>query len=202
MQYERRRTVRRAASAQAQSRRHATVAVGNSSCPDGRGPKLRPYDTSDRQVRPVTPGATATIYVCGNTPHDATHLGHAATYVAFDLVYISLPPPRLKGIPEPLCLIEVRRRHSPDCSHQADPVCGMLPPDDVAHTPHGAELPTRSAVTNARERSLKTRFASLPLQEVSSTHESARVSSRGRSKLLWLVDVNRPRDVRRLHYEE
>ena len=26
------------------------------------------------------------IYVCGITPYDATHLGHAATYVAFDLV--------------------------------------------------------------------------------------------------------------------
>lgn len=27
------------------------------------------------------------MYVCGITPYDATHLGHAATYVAFDLVY-------------------------------------------------------------------------------------------------------------------
>ena len=26
------------------------------------------------------------IYVCGITPYDATHLGHAATYVAFDLI--------------------------------------------------------------------------------------------------------------------
>ena len=37
-------------------------------------------------VRPTTPGQTATIYVCGITPYDATHLGHAATYLAFDLV--------------------------------------------------------------------------------------------------------------------
>ncbi|MGE0300845.1 MAG: cysteine--1-D-myo-inosityl 2-amino-2-deoxy-alpha-D-glucopyranoside ligase, partial [Pseudonocardia sp.] len=29
---------------------------------------------------------TATMYVCGITPYDATHLGHAATYLAFDLV--------------------------------------------------------------------------------------------------------------------
>ena len=28
----------------------------------------------------------ATMYVCGITPYDATHLGHAATYLAFDLV--------------------------------------------------------------------------------------------------------------------
>jgi L-cysteine:1D-myo-inositol 2-amino-2-deoxy-alpha-D-glucopyranoside ligase len=53
----------------------------------GRGPQLRLYDTPDRQVRPVTPGSTATMYVCGITPYDATHLGHAATYLAFDLVH-------------------------------------------------------------------------------------------------------------------
>ncbi|CAA0136488.1 L-cysteine:1D-myo-inositol 2-amino-2-deoxy-alpha-D-glucopyranoside ligase [Mycolicibacterium vanbaalenii] len=53
----------------------------------GRGPQLRLYDSADRQVRPVTPGATATMYVCGITPYDATHLGHAATYLTFDLVY-------------------------------------------------------------------------------------------------------------------
>jgi L-cysteine:1D-myo-inositol 2-amino-2-deoxy-alpha-D-glucopyranoside ligase len=53
----------------------------------GQGPQLRLYDTSDRQVRPVTPGAMATMYVCGITPYDATHLGHAATYLAFDLVH-------------------------------------------------------------------------------------------------------------------
>ncbi len=52
----------------------------------GDGPPLRLYDTSDRQVRPVTPGKVATMYVCGITPYDATHLGHAATYLTFDLI--------------------------------------------------------------------------------------------------------------------
>ncbi|MFE3255450.1 cysteine--1-D-myo-inosityl 2-amino-2-deoxy-alpha-D-glucopyranoside ligase [Nocardia sp. NPDC059229] len=52
----------------------------------GSGPALRLFDTADKQVRPVTPGATATMYVCGITPYDATHLGHAATYLTFDLV--------------------------------------------------------------------------------------------------------------------
>src|SRR5215469_1011572 len=47
---------------------------------------LRLYDTSTREVRPTAPGPTATMYVCGITPYDATHLGHAATYLAFDLV--------------------------------------------------------------------------------------------------------------------
>jgi L-cysteine:1D-myo-inositol 2-amino-2-deoxy-alpha-D-glucopyranoside ligase len=56
----------------------------------GRGPELRLYDTSDRQVRPVAPGTPptnkASMYVCGITPYDATHLGHAATYLTFDLI--------------------------------------------------------------------------------------------------------------------
>ncbi|MGH3435971.1 MAG: cysteine--1-D-myo-inosityl 2-amino-2-deoxy-alpha-D-glucopyranoside ligase [Sciscionella sp.] len=48
---------------------------------------LRLYDTSSEQVRPTAPGSTARMYVCGITPYDATHLGHAATYLAFDLVH-------------------------------------------------------------------------------------------------------------------
>lgn len=36
-------------------------------------------------VDPVLDG-TATLYVCGITPYDATHLGHAATAIAFDLL--------------------------------------------------------------------------------------------------------------------
>src|SRR5262245_66055452 len=47
---------------------------------------LRLHDTSTGQIRPTAPGATARMYVCGITPYDATHLGHAATYLAFDLI--------------------------------------------------------------------------------------------------------------------
>ena len=49
------------------------------------GPALWVYDTASRSVRPTSPGATARMYVCGITPYDATHMGHANTYVAFDL---------------------------------------------------------------------------------------------------------------------
>jgi L-cysteine:1D-myo-inositol 2-amino-2-deoxy-alpha-D-glucopyranoside ligase len=52
----------------------------------GRGSALRLYDTASGQTRESTPGRTARLYVCGITPYDATHLGHAATYLAFDLV--------------------------------------------------------------------------------------------------------------------
>jgi len=54
---------------------------------DGSGPPLRLHDTATGRVRPTAPGPTATMYVCGITPYDATHLGHAATYLAFDLVH-------------------------------------------------------------------------------------------------------------------
>ena len=52
----------------------------------GQGLPLRLHDTSTDEVRPTAPGAEAAIYVCGITPYDATHIGHAATYIAFDLV--------------------------------------------------------------------------------------------------------------------
>ena len=44
------------------------------------------HDTASGVVRPVDAGPTARLYVCGITPYDATHLGHAATYVTFDLM--------------------------------------------------------------------------------------------------------------------
>ena len=44
------------------------------------------YDTARGSVRPTAPGEIATMYVCGITPYDATHLGHAATMITFDLV--------------------------------------------------------------------------------------------------------------------
>jgi L-cysteine:1D-myo-inositol 2-amino-2-deoxy-alpha-D-glucopyranoside ligase len=37
-------------------------------------------------LKSIDPGTSFTMYVCGITPYDATHLGHAATYLAFDLI--------------------------------------------------------------------------------------------------------------------
>ncbi|WP_417234636.1 cysteine--1-D-myo-inosityl 2-amino-2-deoxy-alpha-D-glucopyranoside ligase [Arthrobacter sp.] len=52
----------------------------------GTPPPLRIFDSSTRALAtPVTEGQ-ASMYVCGITPYDATHMGHAATYVAFDLL--------------------------------------------------------------------------------------------------------------------
>ena len=47
---------------------------------------MRLYDTSRGAVVPFEPGDTVSIYVCGVTPYDATHLGHAFTYLCFDVL--------------------------------------------------------------------------------------------------------------------
>jgi L-cysteine:1D-myo-inositol 2-amino-2-deoxy-alpha-D-glucopyranoside ligase len=53
----------------------------------GTGQPLALFDSARRSVAPTTPGTDgARMYVCGITPYDATHLGHAATYLTFDLV--------------------------------------------------------------------------------------------------------------------
>jgi len=45
------------------------------------------HDTASDDVVPVGPAnGTARLYVCGITPYDATHMGHAFTYVTFDLL--------------------------------------------------------------------------------------------------------------------
>lgn len=52
----------------------------------GTGLPVRVFDTATGTVRPIAAGPTARMYVCGITPYDATHLGHAATYVTFDVL--------------------------------------------------------------------------------------------------------------------
>ncbi|MGW7455891.1 cysteine--1-D-myo-inosityl 2-amino-2-deoxy-alpha-D-glucopyranoside ligase [Streptomyces sp. NPDC054787] len=52
----------------------------------GKGRDLKIHDTATQGTITLDPGPVARIYVCGITPYDATHIGHAATYNAFDLV--------------------------------------------------------------------------------------------------------------------
>jgi L-cysteine:1D-myo-inositol 2-amino-2-deoxy-alpha-D-glucopyranoside ligase len=48
---------------------------------------LRLHDTLSGSVRDFHPiGPTVKLYVCGLTPYDATHLGHAFTFVSFDVL--------------------------------------------------------------------------------------------------------------------
>jgi L-cysteine:1D-myo-inositol 2-amino-2-deoxy-alpha-D-glucopyranoside ligase len=52
----------------------------------GRAPEPQVRDTSSGRLVPAAAGQVATLYACGITPYDATHVGHAATYVAWDLL--------------------------------------------------------------------------------------------------------------------
>jgi L-cysteine:1D-myo-inositol 2-amino-2-deoxy-alpha-D-glucopyranoside ligase len=47
---------------------------------------MRLYDTARREVVPFTPGETVLMYTCGITPYDATHLGHASTFLVYDIL--------------------------------------------------------------------------------------------------------------------
>jgi len=52
----------------------------------GTGQPLALFDSARRAIHLTRPTGPATLYVCGITPYDAAHLGHAATMITFDLV--------------------------------------------------------------------------------------------------------------------
>jgi len=52
----------------------------------GRGPEPRLRDTATGELTVAATGRDASLYACGITPYDATHLGHAATFTAWDLL--------------------------------------------------------------------------------------------------------------------
>jgi L-cysteine:1D-myo-inositol 2-amino-2-deoxy-alpha-D-glucopyranoside ligase len=47
---------------------------------------MRLYDTARGEIVPFEPGPVVTMYTCGITPYDSTHLGHAAAYVTYDVL--------------------------------------------------------------------------------------------------------------------
>lgn len=47
---------------------------------------IRLYDTARQAVVPFEPGEHVSMYTCGITPYDATHLGHAATFINYDVL--------------------------------------------------------------------------------------------------------------------
>ena len=59
-----------------------------SNVPSLPGPGAEPYlaNTATGELTRAAAGHRASLYACGITPYDATHLGHAATYVAWDLL--------------------------------------------------------------------------------------------------------------------
>lgn len=53
---------------------------------DDTAQPMRLFDTSKAAVVDFQPGPTVLMYTCGITPYDATHLGHAATFLAYDVL--------------------------------------------------------------------------------------------------------------------
>ncbi|HST71356.1 cysteine--1-D-myo-inosityl 2-amino-2-deoxy-alpha-D-glucopyranoside ligase [Kocuria rosea] len=53
----------------------------------GEAPLPVVQDTRLRRRAELPRQERASLYVCGITPYDATHMGHAATYVAFDVLH-------------------------------------------------------------------------------------------------------------------
>ena len=49
-------------------------------------PTLHLHDTASAKKKAIAEKPLYRMYVCGITPYDATHLGHAATYLTFDLI--------------------------------------------------------------------------------------------------------------------
>ncbi len=47
---------------------------------------MRLYDTARQAIVPFEPGPRVLMYTCGITPYDATHLGHAATFLTYDVL--------------------------------------------------------------------------------------------------------------------
>ncbi|MDJ0320160.1 cysteine--1-D-myo-inosityl 2-amino-2-deoxy-alpha-D-glucopyranoside ligase [Pseudarthrobacter sp. PS3-L1] len=52
----------------------------------GSMPAVHLFDTTLGGEQVLDISGAKSLYVCGITPYDATHMGHAATYVAFDLL--------------------------------------------------------------------------------------------------------------------
>ena len=49
-------------------------------------PELSLFNTAAQKMEILPKKSLYRMYVCGITPYDATHLGHAATYLTFDLI--------------------------------------------------------------------------------------------------------------------
>ncbi|MFP5327474.1 MAG: cysteine--tRNA ligase [Acidimicrobiia bacterium] len=48
--------------------------------------RMRLYDTARREVVSFEPGELVTMYTCGITPYDSTHIGHATVFLTYDVL--------------------------------------------------------------------------------------------------------------------
>ena len=126
-------------------------------------PPLSLWDTARQGIHALPEKSTYRLYVCGITPYDATHLGHAATYLTFDLAnrYLRARGARVKfvqnitDIDDPL--LERATRDGVDwrelAQSQIDLFRGdmvnlhILPPDHYIGVVEAMELVTESIAT-------------------------------------------------------
>jgi L-cysteine:1D-myo-inositol 2-amino-2-deoxy-alpha-D-glucopyranoside ligase len=47
---------------------------------------VRLFDTARREIVPFEPGPVVKMYTCGITPYDSAHIGHASTYLVYDVL--------------------------------------------------------------------------------------------------------------------
>ena len=47
---------------------------------------MKLFDTAQQEIVEFTPNPTVLMYTCGITPYDATHLGHAFTFISYDVL--------------------------------------------------------------------------------------------------------------------
>jgi L-cysteine:1D-myo-inositol 2-amino-2-deoxy-alpha-D-glucopyranoside ligase len=47
---------------------------------------MKLYDTAVQEIVEFAPNPTVLMYTCGITPYDATHLGHAFTFISYDVL--------------------------------------------------------------------------------------------------------------------
>jgi L-cysteine:1D-myo-inositol 2-amino-2-deoxy-alpha-D-glucopyranoside ligase len=135
-------------------------------------PSLHLWDTSRGGKFPLVKKDLYRLYVCGITPYDATHLGHAATYLTFDLVnrYLRATGASVRfvqnitDIDDPL--LERAKRDNQDwrelAQSQIDLFRGdmvnlhIIPPDHYIGVVEAMELVTRSIDTLVEKSSTYT----------------------------------------------
>lgn len=47
---------------------------------------MKLYDTAKQEIVEFAPNPTVLMYTCGITPYDSTHLGHAFTFISYDVL--------------------------------------------------------------------------------------------------------------------
>ena len=47
---------------------------------------MKLFDTAKQEIVEFAPNPTVLMYTCGITPYDATHLGHAFTFISYDVL--------------------------------------------------------------------------------------------------------------------